>query len=48
MRIIPSLFETAKIVLADSACTNFGTHYISVKRREDEKFRRIIVGMKVM
>jgi hypothetical protein len=48
LRETPSLFETAKIVLGEGNCTTFSTHYISVKRREDEGFRRIVVGLKVM
>jgi hypothetical protein len=48
LRETPSLFETAQIVLKDQGCTSFSTHYISVKRRDDDSFRRIVVGLKVM
>lgn len=48
LRAAPSLFETAKLVLGGKGCSTFSTHYISVKRREDESFRRIVVGLKVM
>jgi len=48
LRTTPSLFETAKLVLNDQACTTFSTHYISVKRREDDSFRKIVIGLKVM
>lgn len=48
MRSIPSLFETAKLVLGADGCVNFMTHYISIKRREDETYRRIIIGLKPM
>jgi hypothetical protein len=37
-----------RLVLGEDGCVNFTTHYISVKRREDDSFRRIIIGMKPM
>jgi hypothetical protein len=48
LREVPSLFETAKIVLDENACVDFSTHYISIKRKEDQTFRRIVVGLKIM
>lgn len=44
----PALFETVRLVMGKDGCVNFSTHYISVKRREDRSFRRIIIGMKPM
>ncbi len=48
LRQTPSMFETVKLVLEDNSCTTFSTHYISIKRKEDQSFRRIIVGLKLM
>jgi hypothetical protein len=48
LREVPSLFETAKIVLEEHGCTTFSTHYISIKRKEDQSFRKIVVGLKMM
>jgi hypothetical protein len=45
---VPSLFETAKLVLGENGCTTFSTHYIGVKRKDDQSYRKIIVGLKVM
>lgn len=48
LRTLPSMFETAKLVLDASNCANFATHYISVKRREDDSYRKIVIGLKVL
>lgn len=48
LREVPSLFETARITLGQGECTSFSTHYISVKRRRDESFHKIVVGLRVM
>jgi hypothetical protein len=48
LRQTPSLFETARLVLEENSCTTFSTHYISIKRKEDQSFRRIIVGVRLM
>lgn len=48
LRETHSLFETAKLILEQNSCTTFSTHYISIKRKEDQSFRKIIVGMKLM
>jgi hypothetical protein len=48
LREKPSLFETAKLILEENSCTIFFTHYISIKRKEDQSFRKIMVGMKLM
>jgi hypothetical protein len=48
LRTLPSMFETAKLVLDHANCANFATHYISVKRREDDSYRKIVIGLKVL
>jgi hypothetical protein len=42
------LFETAKIVLGEKGCVSFTTHYIGIKRKEDESFRKIVVTLAAM
>ena len=46
MRDVPAFFEIYKLLLPENGCTNFSSHYISIKRREDDSYRKIIVGMK--
>ena len=48
LRTVPSLFETAKLVLGTRGCTAFSTHYISIKRKEDSTYRKIVIGLKAM
>lgn len=48
LRPKPALFETVRLVMGEDGCLNFTTHYISVKRRQDDSFRRIIIGLKPM
>lgn len=32
----------------DQNCTTFSTHYISIKRRDDESFRKIVIGLRAI
>jgi hypothetical protein len=48
LRTTPSLFETAKLILGNKGCTSFSTHYISIKRREDNSYRKIVIGLKAL
>ena len=48
LKEMPAFFETFKLLLPTGGCTNFSSHYISIRRREDDSYKRIIVGMKTM
>jgi len=48
LRDVQPLFEAAKLVLADRGCAQFTTHYISVRRREDDTLRKIVVSMRAL
>ena len=48
LRETPTFFETFKLIIAENGCVNFSTHYISIKRREDSTFRKVVIGMKSM
>jgi hypothetical protein len=48
LRETPSMFETAQIQLQEQNCTTFSTHYISIKRRDDDSFRKIVIGLRAV
>jgi hypothetical protein len=45
---LPAFFENLKLVLGESGCTNLSSHYISIKRKDDDSYRKVIVGMRTL